>query len=202
MLRWAAVACLGMAALMAIALVWPSSRSRIEVPLSGDQMQSAWVSPGSSAGAPDVSSVPSLTLSIDLPRSVLKGREERLGLVVNVPFESTLPTAYSLAAGVTSFDADVMPPGESGQALRPGAAFEWTIVATSAPETTATLLVRLRRYSSEGVTEAERLMLARDIALPVHTVAGLSAPVTRLGASILGLAGALLGIAPLLSRTR
>ncbi|MCX6069614.1 MAG: hypothetical protein NTU91_01965 [Chloroflexi bacterium] len=201
-MRWAGMACLGLAALMAIVLAWPSSRSRIGVSLSGDQLQSAWVDLGSSAGAPDVSSVPSLTLSIDLPRSVLKGREESLGLAVNVSSESTVPAIYSLAAEVISLDADVTPPGESGQALRPGTGFEWTIVATSAPETAATLLVRLRRHSLEGVTEAERLMLARDIALPVRTVAGLSAPVARLAAAILGLAGSLLGIASALSRSR
>jgi hypothetical protein len=199
---WAGVVCLGLAALMAMVLAWPSSRARIDVSLSGDQMQSGWVKLESSAGVLDVSPVPSLTLSVDLPQSVLRGREERIGLVVDVSSESSQPAIYSLAAEVISLDADVTPPGESGQALRPGAGFEWTIVATSAPETTATLLVRLRRHSLEGVTEAERLMLARDIALPVRTVAGLSAPVARLAAAILGLVGSLLGIASALSRSR
>jgi hypothetical protein len=187
---------------MAIVLAWPSSPTRIDVSLSGEQMQSAWVDLRSSAGVPDVSSVPSLTLSIDLPRSVLKGREERLGLVVIVSSESPPPAIYSLAAEVISLDADVTPPGESGQALQPRAAFEWTIVATSALETSATLLVRLRRHSPEGIADAERLVLAREIVLPVRTVAGLSAPVARVATPVLGLAGALFGVASVLSRTR
>jgi hypothetical protein len=60
----------------------------------------------------------------------------------------------------------------------------------------------LRRHSPEGVVEAERLVLARDLALPVRTVAGLSAPVARLAAAVLGLAGAILGIASVASRAR
>ncbi len=91
---------------------------------------------------------------------------------------------------------------ESGQALRDGAVFEWTLIATHAPQASATLLVRLRRHSAEGAAEAERLVLARDLALPVRTVAGFSAPVVRIAAAVLGLAGALLGIASVVSRTR
>jgi hypothetical protein len=201
-MRRVGVGCLGLAALMAMVLAWPSPRARTDVSLSGDQMQSAWVNLESSSGALGVSPVPSLTLAISLPRSVLLGREERVGLAVGVSPDDELPGIYSLGSELTSVDANVRPPGESGQALRPGAAFEWTIVATSAPATSATLLVRLRRHSLEGVAEAERLVLVRDIALPVRTVAGLSTPVARLAAAILGLGGALLGIASVPTRTR
>lgn len=201
-MRWVGVGCLGLAALTAMILAWPSPRTSIDVPLSGDQMQSAWINLESSSGALDVSPVPSLTLAIRLPRSVLLGREEQVELAVGVSSEDSLSAVYSLGAQVTAVDADVTPTGESGQALRPGAAFEWTIVATRAPEIAATLLVRLRRHSLEGVAEAERLVLARDLVLPVRTAAGLSAPVARLVAAILGLGGALLGIASVLTRTR
>jgi hypothetical protein len=201
-MQWAGVACLGLAALMATVLAWPSARTQIDVSLSGDQLQSAWVNLGSSALEPEASPVPSLALSIDLPSSVLRGREERLGLVVSSSAEDTPQEVYSFVAEVVSIDAEVTPPGQSGQALRDGAAFEWTVVATRAPQASATLLVRLRRHSPEGAVEAERLVLARDLALPVRTVAGLSAPVARLAAAVLGLAGAILGIASVASRAR
>jgi hypothetical protein len=201
-LRWAGVACLVLAALAGSVLAWPSSREHIEISLSGDQMQPAWVKSGSTAGAPDVYPVPSLLLSIDVPRAVLLARQEDIRLAVNVPSETAGTAVYSVGARVVSADGDVVPFGESGQALRGGAAFEWTLVAKRAPLTLATLLVRLRRHSNDGATEAERLVLARDLALPVRTVAGLSAPVARLAAAVLGLSGALLGIASGFIRTR
>jgi hypothetical protein len=201
-MTWAGVGCLGLAALVAMILAWPSPRTRIDVSLSADQMLSAWVNLESGSGALDSSPVPSLTLTVSLPRSVLLGREEQVGLAVGVVSDDALPAVYSLGAEWSSVDANVKPPGESGQALRPGAAFGWTIVATGAPEATATLLVRLRRHSPAGVAKAERLVLARDVTLPVHTVAGLSAPMARLAAATLGLSGALLGIASVLTRTR
>ncbi len=200
-MRGAGVACLGLAALVALALVWPSPRSQFDIPLSGDQMQTGWVNLGSSSGAPGPSPMPSLTLAIDLPDTVLRGREERLGLVIGIASEDALPAVYSLGAEVVTAEAYVTPPGESGQALRDGAAFEWTVVAAHAPQISATLLVRLRRHTPEGAAEAERLILARDVTLPVRTVAGLSAPLARIAAAALGLAGALLGTASVLSRT-
>lgn len=200
-MRWAGVACLGLAALVALALVWPSPRNQFDVSLSGDQMQAGWVNLGSSSGAPDPSPMPSLTLAIDLPDTLLRGREERLKLVVGMASEDALPATYSLGAEVVTAEVYVTPPGDSGQALRDGAAFEWTLVATQAPRASATLLVRLRRHSPGGAAEAERLILARDIMLPVRTVAGLSAPVARIAAAALGLAGALLGTASVRSRT-
>ena len=141
-------------------------------------------------------------LENEIPESVLRGREERIRLVVDAASEGSAPAIYSLAAEAISVDASITPPGESGQPLRAGADFEWTMVATHAPQASATILVRLRRYSPEGATEAERLVLARDVVLAVRGVAGLSAPIARLAASALGLTGALLGIASFLSRTR
>ena len=200
-MRWAGVACLGLAALVALALVWPSPRNQFDVSLSGDQMQTGWAALGPSSGAPDPSPMPSLTLAIDLPDMLLRGREERLGLVLGMASEDALPATYSLGAEVVTVEAHVTPPGESGQALRDGAAFEWTVVATQAPLASATLLVRLRRHSPQGAVGAEKLILARDITLPVRTVAGLSAPAARIAAAVLGLAGALLGTASILPRT-
>jgi hypothetical protein len=141
-------------------------------------------------------------LSIDWPGTVLLGREEKLALVANLSSENTGTQVYSLGAQMITVGADVAPSGELGQGLRDGAAFKWTILARRAPLASATLLVRLRRHSPQGVTEAERLILARDMSLRVRTVAGLSAPVARLAAAILGLGGALLGIATALIRTR
>jgi hypothetical protein len=200
-MRWAGGACLGLAGLTAAVIAWPSARAHIDVSLSADQMQSAWVTLQSSAVL-DTSPVPSLMLTIDLPHSVLKGREEQMVLGVDVSSEGEAETGYALAAEIISAEVQVTPRGESGQALCPGAAFNWTIVATHAPQASATLLVRLRRHSPGGAAEAERLVLARDIVLPVRTVAGLSAPAAKRVAVILCLGGGVLWIASVVSRTR
>ena len=52
------------------------------------------------------------------------------------------------------------------------------------------------------MAEAERLLLARELVLPVRTLAGLSAPAATRAAAILGLAAAMLWVAAMLPRTR
>jgi hypothetical protein len=107
-----------------------------------------------------------------------------------------------VAAEVVSAAVQVSPGGESGQALRPATAFAWSLVALHVPESSATILIRLRRHAAGGVAEAERLLLARELVLPVRTLAGLSAPAATGAAAILGLAGAMLWVASTLPRTR
>jgi hypothetical protein len=200
-LRGASVACLGLAALLTAALAWPSSRTRVDIFLAGEQIQSGWVTL-SSGRAPESPSVPDLGLGIDLPDSMLLGRPERLALTVGLTAEVPPPEVYSVSVETLSLETEITPPGEMGQALRNGTTFAWEMAARHAPQVSATLLVRLRRHSAEGGTEAERLVLARDLDLPVRTVAGLSAPAARRAAAILGLAGALSGIAAALTRRR
>lgn len=201
-MQWVGAACLAGAGLLAVGLAWPSPRTRIDLSLPGEQAQSGWVSLQTPAGVVDVAPVPDLSVVIDLPGLALKGRRERLELAVDVASQSGAPPPYTLAAEIVSVDAVLIPPGELGKALRPGTAFEWTLVALRAPEASATILVRLRRHAPGGEGEAERLLLARDVVLPVRSLAGLSAPAATWAAGILGLVGAILSIAATVPRTR
>ena len=200
-LRWASMACLGLAVVAAVGLAWPSSRTRSDIVLAGDQIRSGWVSL-SSDRAPESPPVPDLTLGLDFPDSLLLGRPESLALTVGLPAESVPLEVYSVSVETLALGAEVTPPGAMGQALRNGTTFTWEMVARQTPQVSATLLVRLRRHSAEGTSEAERLVLARDLDLAVRTVAGLPAPAARIAAAILGLAGGLLAIAAALVRRR
>jgi hypothetical protein len=201
-LRWLGSACLAAGGLLAIGLAWPSPRTRVDLALSGEQAQSGWVSLPSPAASNEASPVPDLSVAIDLPSLALKGRRERIELAVDVASQSAPLPVYTLAAEIVSVDGAFSPAGESAQALRPKAVFEWGLVARRAPAAFATLLIRLRRHAAGGEAEAERLLLARDLVLPVRSLAGLSAPAATWAAGILGLAGALIWIAVGLPRTR
>jgi hypothetical protein len=83
-LRWLGTACLAAGGLLAVGLAWPSSRTRIDLVLSGEQAQTGWVSLQSTAASNEASPVPDLSLAIDLPDSVLKGRRERVGPAIDV----------------------------------------------------------------------------------------------------------------------
>ena len=188
--------------LLAVGLVWPSPRTPINLAVSGEQVQSGWVSLQSAAVPNAASPVPDLSLAIDLPGSALKGRRERVGLAVEVSTPGASLPVYTLAAEVVSVDASVSPAGESAQALRPATNFGWSLVARHAPLSSATLLIRLRRHAESGVAEGERLLVARDVEIPVRTLAGLSAPAATSAAGILVLAGATIWIACGVPRTR
>ncbi len=200
-LRWVGAVCLAACGLLAAGLVWPSPRARVELAWSAEQVQSAWVSLRTESTSSDAGSAPGLTVAIDSPGLALKGRRERLELTVHVSPDSRELPVYTLAAEVVSAEVQVSPAGELGQALRPATAFTWNLVARHAPEATATILVRLRRHAAGGEVEAERLLLARELLLPVRTLAGLSAAAATWAAGILGLAGAILWIAACLPRT-
>ena len=178
---------LAIAGLLGMWLVWPSAREVIEVVIAPTPVGDG--SPLASTDAdPDAALLPQLTVRLDLPASVLCGRRERLGLSIA---SEAANTPVTLAAGVVSADLDLTPPGESGQAFRPGAAFAWTVVAGRGREASATIVLRVRRYAADGSAVAERLLLARDILFPVRTVAGLPAPVAALVAASLAFASAL-----------
>jgi len=132
--------------------------------------------------------LPQVTVRLDMPASVLRGRRERLGM--SIASEPVI-TAFTLAAGIVSSDMMATPPGESGQAFRPGAAFARTLLARRGPEASATMVLRVRRHAADGSPVAERLLLARDLQLRVRTVAGFSAPVAAWVAGGLAFAGAL-----------
>lgn len=201
-LRWLGTACLAAGGLLAVGLAWPSPRTQINLEVSGEQAQSGWVSLQSAAASDAVSPVPDLSVAIDLPGSALKGRRERVGLAVDVTSPNASLPVYTLAAEVVSVDATLSPAGESAQALRPATAFGWSLVARHSPLASATLLIRLRRHAASGEAEGERLLLARDVEIPVRTLAGLSAPAATWAAGILGLAGAMIWIAGGVPRTR
>jgi hypothetical protein len=194
--------CLAACGLLAAGLAWPSPRGRVDLAWSSEQVQSAWISLQSESAWTDVAPAPGLTVAIDAPALALEGRRERLELSVRVAPDSRVFPIYTLAAEVVSADVLVDPAGESGQALRPATAFAWSLFALHVPESSATILIRLRRHAAGGVAEAERLLLARELVLPVRTLAGLSAPGATWAAAILGLAGAMLWVAATLPRTR
>jgi len=200
--RWLGAVCLAACGLLAAGLAWPSPRARVDLVWSGEQVQSAWVSLQTESTSSDAAPAPGLSVAIDSPGLALKGRRERLELSVDVAPDSRAVPVYILAAEVVSAEVRVSPAGESGQALRPATAFAWSLVALHAPEASATILVRLRRHAAGGEAEAERLLLARELVLPVRTLAGLSAPAATWAAGILGLAGAILWVAAGLPRTR
>jgi hypothetical protein len=187
-LRRLGIGGLALAGLLGLWLVWPSPREVVEVVVA-----STPAGDGSATGSTDADHnaalLPQLTVRLDLPASVLRGRHERLGLSIA---SDPASTAFTLAAEVVSADLRVTPPGESGQAYRPGAAFAWTVVAGQAPDASATIVLRARRSAADGSAQSERLLLARDLRLPVRTVAGLSAPVAAWAAASLALAGVLL----------
>jgi len=197
---WMGIACLAAGGLLAVGHAWPSSRTRIDLVLSGVQAQTGWISLPSTSN--ESSPVPDLSLAIDLPDSVLKGRRERVELAVDVTLPSASLPVYTLAAELVSVDAFVRPAGESAQALRASTAFGWDLIARHAPSISVTLLVRMRRHAPDGEAEGERLLLARDVEIPVRTLAGLPAPAATWAAGILGLAGAIIWIAVGVARTR
>jgi len=178
---------LAIAGLLGLWLVWPSARDVVEVVIAPTPVGDG--SPIASTDAdPDAAPLPQLAVRLDLPGSVLRGRRERLRLSIA---SEAAATPLTLAAGVVSADLDLSPPGESGQALQPGAAFAWTVVAEGRREASATIVLRVRRYATDGSVAAERLLLARDILFPVRTVAGLPAPVAAWVAASLAFASAL-----------
>jgi len=178
---------LAIASLLGMWLVWPSARDVVEVEIAPTPVGDG--SPIASTDAdPDAALLPQLTVRMDLPATVLRGRRERLGLSIA---SDPANIALTLAAGVASADLKVSPPGESGQAFQPGAAFAWTVVAGRGREASATIVLRVRRYAADGSAVAERLLLARDILFPVRTVAGLPATAAAWVAAILAFAGAL-----------
>lgn len=193
-LRWASVACLGLAACAAVLLLWPSPRTRIELHLAGDPSLSEGILPSPTATS-DSPPTPSLDVRIDLPESLLLGREEECALAIGLPAGLPTSAVYSVSLAIRSPQAEVLPAGEMGQALRSGMRLEWQMRARDGSEVSATLLLRLRWHSGEGAADGERLLLAWDLTLPVRKLAGLSAPIARLVAASLGLAGALLSIA-------
>ena len=197
---WVGAVCLAACGLLAAGLAWPSPRARVVLAWSSEQVQSAWISLQSESAWTDAAPAPGLTVAIDAPALALEGRRERLELSVRVAPDSRAFPAFTLAAEVVSADVRVSPAGESGQALRPASAFAWNLVALHVPESSATILIRLRRHAAGGVAEAERLLLARELVLPVRTLAGLSAPGATRAAAILGLAGAMLWVAARLPR--
>lgn len=178
---------LALAGLLGLWLVWPSPRRLVEVAIATAPMDDG-SAPASTGTGHDSTFLPELTVRLDLPTSVLSGRHERLGLSIA---SDPASTAFTLAAGVVSADLRVDPPGESGQAYRPGAAFAWTVIAEHAPDASATMVLRARRSAADGSAQSERLLLARDLRLPVRTVAGLSAPLAAWAAASLALAGVL-----------
>lgn len=193
-------ACLAAGGLLAVGLAWPSSRTQIDLVLSGEQAQTGWIPLRSTSN--ESSPVPDLSLAIDLPDTILKGRRERVELAVDVVSQSIPLPPYTLAAELVTVDASVSPAGESAQALRASTAFGWDLIARHAPTTSVTLLVRVRRHAPGGEVEGERLLLARDLDLPVRVLVGLSAPAATWAAGILGLAGTILWIAAGVARTR
>jgi hypothetical protein len=197
---WLGTACLVAGGLLAVGLAWPSSRMRIDVVLSGEQAQTGWIPLPSTSS--ESSTVPDLSLAIDLPDSVLKGRGERVELAVDVSSRNASLPVYTLAAELVAVGASVRPAGESAQALRASTAFGWDLIARHAPANSVTLLVRLRRHTPGGGVEGERLLLARDLDLPVRSLVGLSAPAATWAAGILGLAGAIIWIAVGVARRR
>ncbi len=178
---------LAIAGLLGMWLVWPSARDVVEVVIAPTPVGDG--SPAASTDADhNVALLPQVTIRLDVPASVLRGRRERLHLSI----ASDPPnTALTLAAGVVSSDLTLTPPGESGQAFQPGAAFEWTVVAGRGHMALATIVLRVRRHAADGSTVGERLLLARDLHLPVRSVAGLTAPVAAWVAAGLAFAGAL-----------
>jgi hypothetical protein len=199
-IRWLGTVCLAACGLLAAGLAWPSPRARVELELSGEQAQTGWTSLPRAAASNESSPVPDLLLAIDLPDSVLKGRGERVELAVDVSSHSAPLPIYTLAAELIAVDTSVTPAGESAQALRASTAFGWDLIGRHAPIVSATILVRLRRHAAGGVAEAERLLLARELVLPVRTLAGLSANGATRAAAILGLVGVMLWVAATLPR--
>lgn len=172
----------GLAASLSLGVraAWPSPRQtiRIEIPAATLTAQG-----GTESGA----SVPALAVSLDLPTEWMRGRPERLALRVDSPAAGE---GLTLSAGIVSASLSIRPPGESGQALVPGASFDWTLTAAGGTAASATILVRVRRAPATAAAPAERLLLARDVDLPVRSAFGLSAAGAAWACGALALAGA------------
>jgi hypothetical protein len=173
---------IGLAASLSLGLraAWPSPRQtiRIEIPAATLPAQD-----GTDTGAP----VPELAVGLDLPTEMLRGRPERLVLRVDSPAAGE---GLSLSAGIVSASLSIRPRGESGQAFVPGASFHWTLTAAGGTAARATILVRVRRAPATASAAAERLLLARDVDLPVRSAFGLSAAGAAWACGALALAGA------------
>jgi hypothetical protein len=186
---------IGLAASLALGLqaAWPSPRRSIRIDIAAAPLDTTGASPSGGSIAP-AATVPAVAVRLDLPTGLLRGRPERLGLRLESPATGD---ALTLSAGIVSSSLSIQPPGESGQALIPGASFHWTATAAQGPHATATIVLRVRRAGEPDSASAERLLLARDVSLPVRSAFGLSAvgAVWTSGALALAAAGLLVAAA-------
>lgn len=172
--------------LLGLSSVWPSPRESVEVSI-GPTALTATEGPAAATPQPGSITLPGFTVHLDLPRHLLSGRTERLALRLDAPPPDD---AFVLSAEIVSADLRVDPPGESGQALRPGAAFAWSVTAGGGPDAAATFVLRIRPAAVDGRLPQARLLLARDLRLPVRTAFGLPWPWAGWVAGLLAAAGA------------
>lgn len=178
LLRILGTGSLAVSLVLGLSSVWPSPREVVEVGIGPTALN-----PPEAGSA----TLPAVLVYLDLPRELLSGRAERLALRLDVQPPSE---AFVLTAEIISPALRMDPPGESGQALRPGAAFAWSVTAGSGPEAAATIVLRIRSAAAEGSLPQARLLLARDIRLPNRTALGLPWPWAGWAAGLLAAAGA------------
>jgi hypothetical protein len=195
--RWLGTVSLAACGLLAAGLAWPSPRARVDLAWSSEQVQSAWISLQSESAGTDAAPAPGLMVAIDAPAWCWKAAE-RLGHCPSGADSRAFPATLRRRGRLA--DVQASPAGES-RALRRRMPSR-SLIASARAGSSATILIRLRRHTAGGAVEAERLLLARELVLPVRTLAGLSAPGATWAAAILGLAGAMLWVAATLPRTR
>ena len=190
---------IGLASSIALGLraAWPSPRQMIQIDIAAATLDPSGARPAE-ASIPASVNVPAFAVHLDLPAELMRGRPERLALRLEAPATGE---ALALSAGIVSAGLSIRPSGESGQAFGPGAGFAWTATAAHGSRASATIVLRVRRAGEPAAASTERLLLARDVSLPVRSAFGLSAPAAAWTAGALALAAAGLLLAAVLRRT-
>jgi len=193
-----ALGSIGLAGSFALGLraAWPSPRQTIRIDIPAISLDSPGMRPAEGSTPPGAP-VPAFAIQLDLPAGLLRGRPERLALRLEAPAAGE---ALTLAAGIVSAGLSIRPSGESGQAFGHGAGFAWTATAAHGSRASATIVLRVRRAGEPAATSTGRLLLARDVSLPVRSAFGLSAPVAAWTSAALALAAAGLLLAAVLRR--